>query len=146
MDNMAQRLQQYITTELTDAAYYRELARSAPNDSDYQLLLNMADNEQVQAESFKKLYRSITGRNCNAAAAPLSFSGSYEDALRERALSESADCRAYADQYLAAQNPAYKRACFCANANANMHCQLLLCMLTQEEGVSPASRSTLENS
>ncbi len=139
MDNTAQRLQQYIVTELTDAAYYRELARSAPNDSDYQMLLDMADDEQVQAENFKKIYRSLTGRNCNAAAAPVTFSGSYNDALRERVLSESADARAYADQYLAAQNSAFKRAYFCANANANMHCQQLLSMLTQ-------SPRALENS
>lgn len=147
MDNMAmaQTLSQFITAELTDAAYCRELARSAPSDADYQMLLNMADNDQEQAENFKKLYRACTGRNSNATAAPITFSGTYEDALRQQALNESAACFTYAQQYVNAQNTAFRKACFCAAATANMHCQQLLAMLTQDNTASPNVLSAQEN-
>lgn len=161
MDNMAQLLQQFINAELADAAYYRELARSATNNSDYQLLLNMADNDQEQAEIFRRVYRSCTGQTYNpnavspanlanlAKAANLSnlvsdanvangvLPYSYEDALRQQALNESAACFNYAQQYAAAQNAAFRRACFCAAATANMHCQQLLAILTQDNTSSP---------
>lgn len=127
----AQKLQMYIDAELKDSALYRELAKIAPNETDRQLLTEFADDEQSHAETFKRIYRTLTGRSYNPEIAPPEIAGDYYDILRERVLDESGDFRKYGEQYLeTTRNDMLRDAYYRARTDENVHALRLLYMLS----------------
>lgn len=127
-----QKLQMYISAELGDAALYRALAQSAPSEPDRQLLLEFAGDEQSHAETFKRIYRTLTGRSYNPVVNPPVLTGTYRDVLRERVLDESGDFRKYGEQYITTVNNNMLRdAYYRARTDENVHALRLLYMLNE---------------
>lgn len=128
----AQRLQTYIDAELGDAILYRKLANMAPNNDDMQLLLEFSNDEQKHADTFKQIYRKMTGKNYDPIIKPPVLTGSYKDILRDRVLDESGDFRKYGEQYINTdKNPALKKAYYLARTDENVHALRLLYMLSK---------------
>lgn len=127
-----QKLQTYIKAELGDASLYRALAIIAPNETDRQLLLEFAEDEQSHADEFKRIYRQMTGRSYNPEVMPPEMIGSYRDILRDRVLDESGDFRKYGEQYLITENNTpLKNAYYRARTDENVHALRLLYMLSE---------------
>jgi len=127
----AQKLQMYINEESGAAALYRELAKVAPNDEYAQLLLEFAEDEQGHADTFRKIYRSMTGRSYTPEIRKPQLMGDFYDILHERILDESGDYRKYGEQYLlTTNNDMLKEAYYRARTDENVHALRLLYMLT----------------
>lgn len=127
----AQKLQMYINAELGDAALYKILAQNSPSERDRQLLLEFSEDEQSHAETFKRIYRTLTGRSYNPVVNPPALSGTYRDILRERVIDESADFRKYGEQYLTTENnDMLKDAYYRARTDENVHALRLLYLLS----------------
>ena len=133
MDNsVTQNLRTYINAELGDSALYRTLSSMAPNNDDRELLLEFAEDEQSHADTFKHIYRQMTGRSYNPAVNPPILSGSYEDILRDRVIDESGDFRKYGEQYITTfKNEELKNAYYRARTDENVHALRLLYMLSK---------------
>ena len=133
MDNtVAQNLRTYIDAELRDAALYKELAAMAPTDDDRQLLTEFSEDEQSHADTFKRIYRSMTGRSYNPIINPPVLTGSVQDILRERVLDESGDFRKYGEQYLMTNNnDTLKDAYYRARTDENVHALRILYLLSK---------------
>lgn len=128
----AQKLQMYINAEMGDSALYRELADRAPDNMDRQLLLEFSEDEESHADSFKRIYRILTGRSYNPVVSPVILSGSFDDILRDRVLDESGDYRKYGEQYLLSDgNDMLKDAYYRARTDENVHALRLLYMLSK---------------
>ena len=127
----AQKLQMYINAEMGDAALYRELAKIAPTDEYKQLLLEFAEDEQSHADTFRNIYRSLTGRSYTLEAKTPQLMGDFYDILHERVLDESSDFRKYGEQYLlTTNNDMLREAYYRARTDENVHALRLLYMLT----------------
>ena len=127
-----QRLQTYITAELGDASLYRELAKTAPNENDRQLLLEFADDEQSHATEFQHIYRTMTGRSYHPYVPQPELKGTFREILRDRVLDESGDFRKYGLQYIqTVRNDVLKDAYYRARTDENVHALRLLYMLSE---------------
>jgi len=128
----AQKLQMYIDAELGDSALYYELAKIAPDETDRQLLLEFSEDEHSHADTFKRIYRSLTGRSYNPVIKQPVISDSFENILRDRVLDESGDFRKYGEQYiLTEKNNELKDAYYRARTDENVHALRLLYMLSK---------------
>jgi Uncharacterized conserved protein len=129
---LAQKLQMYIDAELGDSALYNELSKVAPNDEDRKLLIEFAEDEESHAETFKRIYRNITGKSYNPVVKEPKLSGSFKDILRDRVLDESGDFRKYGEQYIQTKrNDMLKDAYYRARTDENVHALRLLYMLSE---------------
>lgn len=127
-----QKLRMYIDAELGDAALYRKLATIAPNNTDRQLLLEFAANEQMHAARFKNIYKKMTGISYDPVVPVPEITGSYKEILHDRILDESGDYRKYGEQYLITKrNTALKNAYYLARTDENVHALRLIYMLTE---------------
>lgn len=130
---ITQQLRTNICSELNDAALYRELAKIAPRD-DVIPLLEIANDEQQQAEDFQCIYQTLTGCSFDPIVDTPILTEPYDDILRNRVLAESEDFRAYGEQSLACrQNPQLQNALACASLDENVHALSLLTLLTKPE-------------
>ncbi len=128
----AQKLQMYINAELGDAALYRELSKSANDETDKNLLLEFAEDEQSHADEFKRIYSMMTGGSYNPIVTPPVINHPFEEILRERVLDESGDFRKYGEQYiLTDKNNILKNAYYRARTDENVHALRLLYMLSK---------------
>lgn len=125
-----QRLKMYIEDEERDAIFYKELSNIAPNTKFRELLFEMAIDEQIHADSFKRIYRAITGRTYSPIITPQDLSGGFINAIKKQILEESEGYRKYSEQYLINEkNKALKEAYFRAKTDENVHALRLLYML-----------------
>ena len=130
--SIAQNLQTYITAELNDTRYYRQLADRAPNEDDRKLLMEISSDEQQHAVRFQKLYRAITGKDFTPEVPPPELNGSYKDLLRDRVLDEAHDFRKYGEQHLKNSNDlALSDAYYLTQNDENVHALRLLYMLSK---------------
>lgn len=128
--SILQKLQTYITAELSDAALYRELARVAPDDAASRIFLEFADNEQSHADQFNRIYYHMTGQKFTPMILPVTLPDNYREFLRERILDESKDFRKYAEQYQLTKSQALKNAYYRAEIDENVHALRLLYLLS----------------
>ena len=125
--SLAKRLEMYIKDETADSLLYRELSKIAPNDADKKLLIEFSEDEQVHAENFQKIYKTITGKMYEPKIQKPEISGSFDHILKDRVLNESRDFRKYAQQYIATQrNETLRDAYFNAETDENVHALRLL--------------------
>ena len=92
---LIKNLKRYIEDEERDATLYKELSNVAPNSKFRELLFDISLDEQSHAESFKKLYHSITGKNYSPIITRSEKNGSFKDILKERILEEIEAFRTY---------------------------------------------------
>ena len=138
---ITQQLRTNILSKLNDAALYRELAKQAPRD-DVIPLLEIANDDEQQAEDFQCIYQSLTGCGFDPIADTPTLEEPYRDILRNRVLAESEDFRKYGEQSLGCrQNPQLQNALACASINQNVHALNLLALLSQPE---PAKLNQVE--
>ncbi len=129
---VAQNLRTYIDAELHDAALYKELAGLSPDEDDRKLLMEFSDDEQSHADTFKRLYRAMTGRSYHPVVTPPVLEGSVKDILRNRILDESGDYRKYGEQYLTTtRNEELRDAYYRARTDENVHALRILYLLSK---------------
>jgi len=129
---LVQKLQMYIDAELGDSALYRELSKVAPKNEYRKLLMEFAEDEQSHADTFKRIYRNITGKSYDPDVKKPDITGEFDDILRDRVLDESGDFRKYGEQYLQTKrNDMLKDAYYRARTDENVHALRLLYMLSK---------------
>lgn len=94
----ADRLMEFINDEYSDSIYYSILARRAPNNRARRLFRSFSDDELRHAKRFAAAYFLITGKRyfpTRSSIEPVKVPPVYEQALRQRYLSESRDAVKY---------------------------------------------------
>ncbi|OCL26262.1 rubrerythrin family protein [Orenia metallireducens] len=106
---LIQQIYLSIENELEAAAYYKALAKIAPNQFAAEMLSEFADDERGHAYQFQKAYERLTG---NPYKPPTEFefefeleADDYEEYLESRILDETADFKKYKNFYLMTNNP-----------------------------------------
>ncbi|NMA80081.1 MAG: hypothetical protein GX967_05490 [Clostridiales bacterium] len=127
---LAARLEEYIKSELSDSALYAELAKKAPSSNYRKILMEMAADDTSHANEFKRIYKSMTGRNYNPIVKPPALKGSFNEILRSRIPSESDDYRKYCEEYITSKgNSVLKTTFYLAGIDDNVHALHLIYML-----------------
>lgn len=125
---LAQRLRQYIQTELNDCACYRALAKEAPGE-DAAVLRSFSGRELALARALQDLYTATTGACFTPAVTAQLPQGSYRARLLARVREESEAARAYAQQALCCRgNDCLREVCLRAQADKNAHALTLLAL------------------
>ena len=125
-----QKLEIYINAELGDSELYRELSKMALNDLDKKILLELSSDEQNHADTFKNIYKMLTGKFYNPIIPTPILSGTFNDIIHDRVLDESGDFRKYAEQYAMTNKKILKDAYYLASTDENVHALRLLNMLS----------------
>lgn len=129
---LIKKLQAYIKTELADVALYHELAQMAPDEEEMNLMLEIADDEQVHADEFQLIYKSLTGETYQPNIPPVRINTSYEDILRDRVIEESEDFRKYMyDHREYFTDEVLREAFYLAAIDENVHAIKLLHILDE---------------
>ncbi len=124
------RLEEYIKSELRDSAVYAELAKTAPNSNYRKLLMEMSIDDRSHANEFKRIYKSMTGRNYNPVVKLPALKGSFNEILRSRILNESKDYKKYSEEYITTKgNTLLKTTFYLAGIDDNVHALHLIYML-----------------
>jgi rubrerythrin len=133
LETIAQRLQGFITAELSAAALYRELEKYAPNDRARQLIAEIAQDEQAHADEFLRVYRMMTRQKSYTPETPEApaFIGTFKGILRGRLLDEAEDYRKYSALYNTNDNPALRTALARAGTDENVHALRIIVMLSE---------------
>lgn len=129
--SLAQRLRTEILGEQEAAALYRALAAMAPSGEDRRMLLEMAGDEQRHAESFQRLYHSLTGKQYHPATPVPDVSAGYRETLLRRVPDESGDFRKYGNYISTSTTPAMKTAYSRAYLDEGVHAMRILGMLEE---------------
>lgn len=124
-----QRLKMYIEDEERDAILYKELSNIAPNSKDRELLFDIAVDEQIHSDTFKRILKTLTGRPYSPLVTPPEIVGSFEEIIKARILEENEGYRKYSDQYfLNEKNQALREAFFKAKTDELAHAIQLIYM------------------
>ena len=127
-----EKLQETIAAELGDAIFYRRMADMTEDESARKLLAELSSDEQRHADMFGRIYKAMFGKVYLPQAPEHDFSKSFDELLRRRVLSESADFRKYALDWLSpSANRMLRDACFRASVDENVHALTVLCLLDQ---------------
>lgn len=97
--NLPDTLRTYINDELYDYECYRQLSGNAPDLESQQMLSDMADGSMRHAEEFKIIYNGLTGEYYTPQITTTLQRRSYQDSLRDRALSDGRSYRRYMRHY-----------------------------------------------
>lgn len=119
-----------IMDELADAAYYRRLAREAPNYEAREIIQSMADDEARHARRLTEVYQSMTGR-IPEPMPPQPLVGHYCQALSYRFHEETGAYRKYKEYYLAAGHGKLRDVFFDIMHDEALHAMNILYLMQQ---------------
>lgn len=125
-----QLLRMFIEDEERDAILYKELSNRAPTNKIREILFSISMDEQSHSETFKKIYKNITGRNFSPIIIPPELNDKFEDVLANQILGETEGYIKYSEQYYKNnKNKALKDAYFRALTDENAHAHKLAYIL-----------------
>ena len=121
-----QLLRMFIEDEEKDAMLYKELSNSAPNPQIRDILFSISMDEQIHSDSFKKIYKQITGRTFTPIRIIPELNGNFRDIIANQILGETEGYIKYSEQYYKNnKNKALKDAYFRALTDENAHAHKL---------------------
>lgn len=129
--SLPQRLQDYIESELNYEALYRAIADIAPNETERQIFLEIAENERRHAEKFLQIYVALTGQDYTPQTYPRTMEGPYQFALRQLLINEHKTFQEYHQQFMKTDNMALKSVCYEAGRNKSDHVHKLITLIKQ---------------
>ncbi len=129
--SLPQRLQDYIESELNYEALYRAIADIAPNETERQIFLEIAENERRNAEKFLQIYVALTGQDYTPQTYPRTMEGPYQFALRQLLINEHKAFQEYHQQFMKTDNMALKSVCYEAGRNKSDHVHKLINLIKQ---------------
>ncbi|WP_227763152.1 ferritin-like domain-containing protein [Zhaonella formicivorans] len=119
-----------IMDEMNDAAYYREMAKMAPDYEARELLTSMSDDETRHAEQFTEVYRAMTGKQPSPMQHHPMVSG-YKEALKHRFHAETGAYKKYKEYYLCSENMKLRNIFFDAMHDEARHAMYLQYLMHQ---------------
>ena len=121
-----QLLKMFIEDEEKDAMLYKELSNKSPDSQIRDILFSMSMDEQIHSDSFKKIYKQITGRAFSPIRIIPELNGNFRDILANQILGETEGYIKYSEQYYKHnKNKALKDAYFRALTDENAHAHKL---------------------
>ncbi|MCR4926141.1 MAG: ferritin-like domain-containing protein [Clostridiales bacterium] len=128
---MEKILENFIADEISYALFYNELIKIAPTQEDASMLKEFARDAAYHANTFKKIYRAMTGKESNAIIKMPKMNDEYEKLLKDSALKESRSYKKYSEKYkITNNNTALKNALFDAKTDSGSHALQILYMLS----------------
>lgn len=94
-----QLLRMFIEDEEKDAILYKELSNKAPNTQIRDILFSISMDEQIHSDSFKKIYKQITGRTFSPIRIIPEINGNFKDIVASQILGETEGYIKYSEQY-----------------------------------------------
>lgn len=124
-----EKMRTYITNELTDAEYYTELSKQAPNDGYRLLLENIADDKMRHATELRAMYRQLTGKGYSPVIPKPVLDNSFSEMVRSRVLRETDGYIEYMREAMKLEDITEKDMLNCLAYDKNAYSSRLLYML-----------------
>jgi len=128
----AQRIKMYIEDEERDAIIYKQLSNMATSTKTREILFELSIDEQTHSDSFKKIYRTITGRNYTPLVIPPELNGTFRDVILNQILEETDNFKKYEMQYFNSKNKTFKDLYFRLKTDEQVHANKLIYILLYE--------------
>ncbi len=129
-EDIVARIEEYIKDELTDAAYYEELKKMAPTESERVLIEEIIKDERLHADRLSLVVSKLTGKEYTfPAIEPPVIPSNYQEALRQRFKGETNGFERYATEYINAKNDDLKKLFYQLGIEENIHAERLLLLL-----------------
>ncbi len=123
MDELIQNIYLSIEAELRDSAYYRALARIAPDQFAEEMIMEFSRDEREHAFQLQQAYEALTGKTFYPPEeGEYNFDiNNFNDALETRIYDETADYKKYKKYYLMTNNRMLRDIFFNAMIDESYH-------------------------